>query len=174
MEIDSLHLAASQADASQMADLQAKKSRKTDGSEKIKAKSFSSSLESARLVQEGFPAEIAGMDTEDAAVFLKDAADIAADKLKESQLPENFTDYRKKISQFLKFIVKNNFEVAQGKRLRKFSRNGKPLEPHKQIQIINQKLDELSQWFLSTHRDTLKMLSKLEEIQGLIVDLMAV
>ncbi|MBO4404230.1 MAG: YaaR family protein [Treponema sp.] len=176
MEIDTHYLAASQAAATQMADLQSKKNQKAAGTEKIKGKSFFSSVEKAhienQLVQEGLPPEIAGMDTEDAAVFLKDAADIAADELKDTPLPENYTNYKKKVSQFLKFMVKNNFDVTS--RNRKRSRSGKQLEPHKQIQIINEKLDELAQWFLSSHKEPFKMLSKLEEIQGLIVDLMAV
>ena len=176
MEIDARYLAASQAAATQMADLQSKKNQKADGTEKVKGKTFFSSLEKAQqenqLVQEGLPPEIAGMNTEDAAVFLKDAADIAADELKDNPLPENYTKYKKKVSQFLKFMVKNNFDVTS--RNRKKSRTGRQLDPHKQIKVINEKLDELAQWFISSHKQAFKMLSKLEEIQGLIVDLMAV
>ena len=39
--------------------------------------------------------------------------------------------------------------------------------------MINAKLDEMAQWLLHTHSDTLQMLAKIDEINGLLVDLMA-
>jgi uncharacterized protein YaaR (DUF327 family) len=39
--------------------------------------------------------------------------------------------------------------------------------------VINQKLDEMAQWLLHSHADTLQMLAKIEEVNGLLVDLMA-
>ena len=59
----------------------------------------------------GLPIEIASMTEEEAVIFLKDAADIAADKLRKSQMPDVYADYRLKVSQFLRYIVKNNFEI---------------------------------------------------------------
>ena len=128
--------------------------------------------EEYKLKQEGLPPEIAGMAPEQAAVFLKDAADIAAEKLKSSQLPENFADYRKKVSQFLKYIVKTNYTVYQQKHTGS-TRKGRKFEPHTQIQMVNKKLEELAQWMIHEHSDTLQMLAKLDEINGLLVDLMA-
>ena len=172
MEIDGVYFSAAQA-AANMAAFSSQKKEKTNT---VKGKTFASAMERAReesqLVQEGLPVEIAGMDVEEAAVFLKDAADIAADRLKESQLPEVFADYKKKVSQFLKFVVKNNFDVVKKNRIRTARTLKKP-NPHTQVQFINEKLDEMAKWLLSSHKDTFKMLQKIEEIQGLIVDLMA-
>lgn len=174
MEIDSLYFSASQAAAVNMASSQTKKNEKSG---KVKGKMFSSAFEKAReenlLVQEGLPPEIAGMDTEEAAIYLKDEADIAADRLKENQLPENFNAYKKKVSQFLRFLSKNNYNVYKQDRI-KTRRTLKKPNPHTQVQIINQKLDEMAMWLLSSHKDTFKILSRVEEIQGLIIDLMAV
>ncbi len=156
--------------------LQAGRAQKKEEVKKTK-KSFASAMEKARVeqqfLQEGFPVEIASMEVEDAAVFLKDAADIAADKLKENQSPENFASYKKAVSQFVRYLVKNNFDVVDRKRIGR-NKLGRKIDPHKSIVIINEKLDELGRWLLTSHKETLEMLRKLDEIKGMMVDLMAV
>ena len=90
---------------------QAQSKEKTEKADKSKKKMFANAFEKSRremeLVREGFPAEIAEMDVEEAAIYLRDAADIAADVLREHQTPAEYADYRKKITQFMKFVVKN-------------------------------------------------------------------
>ncbi len=165
----SLYFAATQA-ASQQAAKQAKQSEKTSKT------SFTSSLkklaEEAELSAAGLPKEIAGMDEEEAIIFLKDAVDIASDQLKLSQSPENLEKYREKIGQFMKYIVKNNFEILEKRRFAK-NRRGRPLSPYYQVQVINQKLNNLASDLLYNHSKNLNLLAKIEEINGLIVDLLA-
>ena len=148
----------------------ARQAQKKNKTESPKKSAFTSAFEKAQvehqLISEGLPPEIAGMTPEEAVVFLKDAADIAAEKLKASQLPEVFADYKKKVTQFMKYIVKNNFEVIKHKR-------GRKQNPRTEIVVINQKLDEMATWLLHSHKDTLQMLAKIEEVSGLLVDLMA-
>ena len=167
-----LYFTASQVAGSQAASSTLKKTK----ADPPKKKAFSSVLERVQeenmLAQEGLPIELAGMDIEDAVIYLKDAADIAADKLRESQLPENFEEYRRKVSQFMKYIVKTNFRTKTKNRSGRSARRA-ALDPHTQIVVINQKLDELTRMLLHTHSDTLKMLAKIEEINGLLVDLIA-
>ena len=109
--------------AASIANAQAQKAQKDEKSQKTdktRRKLFSNAMEKAReefaLQKDGFPKEIAGLDTEDAAIYLKDQADMAADRLKEKQTPEEFADYRKKVSQFLRYLAKNNFEVKKRER----------------------------------------------------------
>ena len=153
-----------------------KKEEKSAKSSKTKRLSFSSAIEKARqefeLQKEGFPVEIAGMNTEEAAVYLKDQADIASDRLKEHQTPDEFASYRKKVSQFLRYIEKNNFTVEKRDR-RGFSRRGKPLDPRVKVAVINEKLDQMARWLLSSHKDAFSLLARVEEIRGLLVDLLA-
>lgn len=165
--------------AASMAAKAQSKANGTNGIQKkqaIKKGSFSSAMqksaEEASLISEGLPPEIAGMEPEEAAIFLKDAADIAADALRENQLPEYFTDYRKKVGQFLRFIAKNNYEIKTTQR-KGFNRKGRPYDPQTQVIVINQKLDEMARWMLYEHKGTLNMLAKIEEINGLLVDLLA-
>ncbi len=167
-----LYFSATQAVASKAAK-EAKSSQKTS---KTKKGVFASAMEKLQvenqLLEEGLPIELAGMEPEEAVVFLKDAADLAAEELKNNQMPEQFADYRKKVSQFMRYIVKTNYTIKRRERTGR-NRLGKPIPPQTQIIMVNQKLDEIAQWLLHSHSDTLQMLAKLDEIKGLLVDLMA-
>ena len=104
------------------ASAQTAKTKKNEQTSKTKRKTFSSAFEQAQAEQEvknlGLPIEIASMTEEEAVIFLKDAADIAADKLRKSQMPDVYADYRLKVSQFLRYIVKNNFEIKKKRSIR--------------------------------------------------------
>ena len=165
----SLYFAATQAASGQMAQ-QAKKTRDTQKSSFATA--FERRREEANLVSEGLPPEIAGMSEDEAIVFLKDAMDVAGDELKERQNLESMEKYRKKVSQFMKYVARNNFEVITKKRFGR-NRKGKPVDPYVQVQVINQKLNQLASEMLILHGANLKLLAKVEELNGLIVDLMA-
>jgi uncharacterized protein len=172
---DGMYFLASQQIASKQSD-SAKKSRDTKEASSVKKTSFASIFQKSQaeqaLINEGLPAEIAGMSVEDASIYLKDQAEIAGDKLKNSPIPENFADYKKKVSALLKYIVKNNFEFNQTVKAR-INRRGKQIYPKYQIQVIEKKLDEMATRFLYGQKDQLEMLKKVDEIHGLIVDLMA-
>ncbi|MBB5218778.1 MULTISPECIES: YaaR family protein [Treponema] len=173
MQIDSTGLFFSAANSAAMTGAGINKDQKTS---KIKKKTFASALEKStyqnQLIQEGFPVEIAEMEVEEAAVFLRDEAEKAADALRESQMPDKFADFRKKVSQFMRYLEKNNFEVKVKAR-KGFNSKGQPLPPRVQVKIINKDLDEMAAYFISSQKDTLKMLAKLNEISGLLVDLLA-
>ena len=182
-----LYFNAAQAAANEAA-RQAQKKNKT---EKPKKSMFSSAFEKAQaehqLVSEGLPPEIAGMDPEEAVVYLKDAADIAAELTKSNYKGATHYCYAYVLdginkcsddgepsgtagAPILNVLVKNNFNVVQHTRAPK---RGRKMAPQTQIVVINQKLDEMAQWLLHSHADTLQMLAKIEEVNGLLVDLMA-
>ena len=89
---------------------------------KIKKSRFASLVEQhaeeTRLVSAGLPKEIAGMEFEDALVYLKDKADIASDLVKTEFSLESFSNYRKAVSNLMKFIVHTNYEVKMNIRRR--------------------------------------------------------
>ena len=70
----------------------------------------------------------------------------------------------------MRYVVKNNFTIEQHALPGRKGRKGKV---QTQVVIINQKLDELARWLLKGHSETLLMLKKIDEISGLLVDLMA-
>lgn len=168
----SLYFAAAQSASQQLAKKESKKAGKASPIRLSFSETLKKSREEAQLTAEGLPPEIAGMDMEAAIVFLKDAADLASDELKSKQTPETIGNYRTKIGQFLKYVERNNFEVIEKRRFGR-SRRGRTLSPYYQIQVINQKLDNLTSDMLYNHSKNLNLLARIEEINGLIVDLIA-
>ena len=161
------------------------KKQKEKSEIKKKRNIFSSMVEKNQeiehLTSQGLPAEIAGLSTEESIIFLKDNIDICAEQLENDFSAENFTKFRKSISQFMKFITKNNFEVINHKRPRKqimvkgvFFSEKREIDPFYQVRVIDTKLDELANMILQNYGDKISMLSKVNEIKGLIVDFMAV
>ncbi|MCQ2591658.1 MAG: YaaR family protein [Treponema sp.] len=159
------------------------KKEKTNSSNRVK---FSELLKSTNekdnsLELNGFPPEIANMSIEDAAVFLKDKVDISGDKVAASASTENLMEFKKSVQQFIKFVVMNNFEVHQ-KKLRGFSSpmqnfstfntKKRPKDPRTVIQAVNTKLDALTRSMLSNQKNNLQLLAQVNEIKGLIIDLM--
>ena len=147
--------------------------------------------EEAQFVTEGLnlPPEVAAMSIDDAAVYLADAVSMAGNELSENLTKENLEQFKNSVRQFISFVVANNFEVNSR---RKKNRLGKDmivpsrsnffsnysLPPHRvdpkyQIQVINEKLDALARETLSTQMNNLKLLAQVNEIKGLIVDLMS-
>ena len=145
--------------------------------------------EEPQFVAEGLPPEVAAMSIDDAAVYLADAVSIAGNNLSEELTKENLEQFKTSVQQFVRFVVANNFEV---KSHRKKNRLGKDmlvpsrtnffsnysLPPHRidpkyQIQVINEKLDALARETLSNQMNNLKILAQVNEIKGLIVDLMS-
>lgn len=164
---------------------EAKKNKDKLKTQNTKKASFSSIIEKKQKLEElesaGLPPEIAELNEEDAVVFLKDALDIAADKLEENQTSENFAEFRKSVQQFFKYIEKNNFEVTKNKRLKTrmtvkrsvFNTIRRPQDPYFQVKVVNQRLDEIARMILQNHADKIQLLNKVGEIKGLIVDFFA-
>ncbi|MCI5829744.1 MAG: YaaR family protein [Treponema sp.] len=176
----SIYFQAAQSAAQTAAAQQAGKTSKENKTEKpnsrkgIFASLFEKAQQQVQFTQDGFPIEIADMDLEEAAVWLRDQADSAADVLKDHQTPDVFADYRKKVTNFMRYVVKHNLEF---KKVRRSARRGVQREPHCQMKIINEKLDEMARWLINPandiHRKTLRMLEKINELKGLLVDLYA-
>ena len=170
--------------ASALASKESQKNQDKSKIEKSRKTSFSSMLDKSREMEElagaGLPVEIAGLSVEEAVVYLKDAVDAAADKLNDNLSSENFAEFRKSVSQFLRYVQKNNYEVTKIKRFGKrrvkgvFFEETAPRDPYFQVHVIDTKLDELASMLLQSHADKLAFLSKVDEIKGLLVDFLAV
>lgn len=138
---------------------------------------------------QGLPPEIADMSLDEAVIYLKDAVDNAGNLLSDEVNAENIQNFKTAVSQFITFVVNNNFQVSSH---RKKNRLGKDmlvpsrtnffsnysLPPHKidpkyQIKVINEKLDALTRATLEGQMNNLKLLAQVNEIKGLIVDLMS-
>ena len=140
--------------------------KKVDKHESVKF-SFSSLLDIDRN-------EIAGLDSIDYANLdleeLMDDIHEAGEALKEVPTLENVKGYKGAVSRFLKFIVKNSLETETTA-----GANFNPLKKQKRytiIRVVDEKLERLAAGVLQNQSDKLYILEKIEEINGLIVNLL--
>ena len=166
--------------------------RKSDGAKRL---DFSKLLkgedtEEPQFAAEGLnlPPEVAAMSIDDAAVYLADAVSMAGNKFSDEQTQENLDNFKTSVQQFIKFVIANNFDVNHYSKRRKRGQSIQPprlfyfsdysVPPTKRpqgvsIQVINEKLDALTRETLSNQMNNLKILAQVNEIKGLIVDLMS-
>ena len=151
---------------------EAKKKEKSGAQQK--AGIFSAMLkkneEANELASAGLPAEIAGMSAEDAVVFLKDRVTTAGDKLVDSMSEDTFAEYRRAVSALMKYVVKYSFELEE---FRMPNRRTKKEKVVVQLRIVDEKLNDLASEILANQIDKLLILKRVEEIQGLLVDVLA-
>ena len=157
--------------AAQTAGLNKKKEVSTGKASKLKSKftELLSNKETEPQVESGFPIEIASMSQEDAVAFLLDAVTLAGDKVKQSPFGGAFVEYREKVGHFIKFVVKNTYDLEkeEGSRLLK----GRRRKQYSIVTIIDEKLDKLAKDILYNQRDQLNLLARIDEIKGFLVDL---
>ena len=70
----------------------------------------------------------------------------------------------------MKYIVQSNYDI-QKKRRRRYSIKSNT-DKYYLIKIIDEKLDQLASEILSIHSETLGLLAKIDEINGILVDLL--
>jgi len=166
---------------------QALKNQKAEKSQKAKGVKFSDLIGGKKTEEtgevNGLPAEIQTMSIDEAAIFLRDRVDNAGNVLSEEMTKENLENFKQAVGQFIRFVVENNFEVSARKPRRmqivsptsffsNYSLPAHPKDPKVQVNIINEKLDALTRDMLSTQMNNLKILNQINEIKGLVVDLL--
>ncbi len=127
---------------------------------------FSSLLETEKSEETEFGLmDYSSLDLED----LLDGIHEAGDALKDLPTLENVKLYKKSVSKFLNFIVKNTLETVTTA-----GSNFNPLKKQKKytiIRVIDEKLEQLAAGVLQNQSDKLYILERIEEINGLIVNL---
>ncbi len=140
--------------------------KKVDKSE-VKKMNFSSLLEVDKNESISFDSiDNSNLDLED----LLDDIHEAGETLKEIPSLQNIKIYKGTVSKFLKFIVKNSLETETSA-----GSNFNPLKKQKKytiIRIVDEKLERLAAGVLQNQSDKLNILEKIEEINGLIVNLL--
>ncbi len=150
----------------------AKKKEQKTNSANIKTKSFSSVLETAQSEQDTaeiedsqFLSAIAGKDFDETLQYLVDSVYEAGDRLKKSPYTDEFKEYKKTLSHFLQFVVKNSYEIETKQR-----RKGTKKVVYTLVTVVNNKLDSLANDILYNQKEQLKILARIEEINGILVD----
>ncbi len=166
--LDPLGLAHSFSQASEIA----KKKEQKNSATKTKSKSFATILQTNQAEQEissemdiEYLHAIEGKSFDDTLQYLVDSVYSAGDKLKKNPSADEFKSYRKSLSHFLEFIVKNTYEIETHQRIR-----GRKRVVYTLVNVVNEKLDKLANGILFNQNDQLNILARVEEINGLLVD----
>jgi len=120
--------------------------------------------------------------SEDSVNLLMDEVRSAGDTLKNRPFPEEIMRYKQAVRNFMNYIVKNTFSLEREEGIPNFLRPGfkgqrgtpEAMEGklYTKIQVIDKKLEDLAAMLLSSQGQQFELVSRLEEIKGLLVDLL--
>ncbi|MDR1950152.1 MAG: YaaR family protein [Spirochaetaceae bacterium] len=133
----------------------------------VKKTAFSAVLETAEEA-EGAPVEAPLPVSEETLRELLDAVHSRGDDIKQRPFPEEIKQYKKAVRDFLHYVLENGYTV--GERI-----SGAGVLKRKKltlIQVIDRKLEELAAFTISSQRDQLALLARVDEITGLLVNLL--
>ncbi|MDR2489847.1 MAG: YaaR family protein [Spirochaetaceae bacterium] len=149
----------------------AAKAGKKDKTEKTEKGLFAGLLKKA-VQTEGTDAETAAISArlenlsrDEAAGLLLEDVRTAGSALKDRPLPDEILRYKKSVRAFMHFVVKNSFDVE-------VSVNRIKQKKSVQIVVVDHKLERLAAEILSGQLSQLTLLSRVEEINGLLVDML--
>ena len=142
-----------------------------------KTKSFDSLFTQARQNIEldvSIP-EIKGMTIEQAKEFLIDSVYSEGELLKKNPVEENIERFRKAITNFLKFVESQCYEVeGEVVNIRVKVGNTRVSKPkyYSLVKVVDEKLDNLAADILFNQKDQIALAAKVNEISGLLVDIL--
>ncbi len=152
----------------------AAKSRGEKRKERVGARPFDRLLgDELRQTDEGaraaVPERLAHLPPERVLEALLDDVHSAGDTLKGRQTPDTILAYKDAVRSFVGYVVSRAFDVTES------TSGGNILKRKKftQVQVIDAKLEELARGILSNQKNQLAVLERIEEINGLLVDLMS-
>jgi uncharacterized protein len=143
--------------------------KKASRKDKAQRREFAHLVESA--------AEGAGADTDDldhgrrhpALQELLDDVFAAGDRLKKTQTLDAIKEYRQKVKAFVQYAVDHSIAVEE-------TTSGLGILNRKRftlVRVIDEKLESLAVSVLAAQKDQIGMLAQIDEINGLLVDLMS-
>jgi len=114
--------------------------------------------------------------------FLMDEVRSAGDTLKNKPIPDEIIRYKQTVRNFMHYVVKNGFDLSDEAGIPKFLKanykgpRGTPeameQRRHVKIRVIDERLETLAAMLLSSQKHQLEITSRIEEITGLLVDLL--
>jgi len=120
--------------------------------------------------------------SEEAVNHLIDEVRDAGDTLKNRPLPDEILRYKQAVRNFINYIVQNVYSKEYEEGIPAFlkpgfrGRRGTPEamegKEYVKIRVIDKKLEELASMLLSSQARQLELTSRLEEIKGLLIDLL--
>jgi uncharacterized protein YaaR (DUF327 family) len=119
--------------------------------------------------------------SEESTALLLDAVHNAGDTLLKHPLPGEIKQYKNAVRNFINYVVENSYDKELVEGVPNWTLpEGKAKDPAKatsrklfvKIQIVNEKLEALALGVLKGQHEKLALLGRIEEINGLIVDLL--
>ena len=115
------------------------------------------------------------MTIEQAKEFLIDSVYSEGELLKQNPVEENIRRFRKAITNFLKFVESQCYEV-EGEIVNIRVKVGNVRVPktkvYSLIKVVDEKLDNLAADILFNQKDQIALAAKVNEISGLLVDIL--
>ena len=120
--------------------------------------------------------------TEETLAFLMDEVRSTGDSLRNRPLPDEIMRYKQAVRNFMHYVVENCYRLDHETGIPKFLKQGYK-GPHgtpdamkqityTKIEVVDKKLEDLAAMLLSSQMTQLEIASRLEEIKGLLVDLL--
>jgi uncharacterized protein YaaR (DUF327 family) len=145
------------------------KTKKTRTKAPTAKAAFQSLLEEARESEE--VGEVPRLPASDEAVQkLLDAVHDAGDALKNHPLPQEILRYKQAVRGFIHYVVGNGYDAERQIHGSKRSRRGERVDTI--ARVVDNKLEQLAVGILAGQTAQIAILNRLEEITGLLVDMM--
>jgi uncharacterized protein YaaR (DUF327 family) len=120
--------------------------------------------------------------TEETIAFLMDEVRSTGDSLRNRPFPDEIMRYKQAVRNFMHFVVENCYRLDHETGIPKFLKPGykgprgtpdamKQIT-YTKIEVIDKKLEDLAALLISSQMSQLEIASRLEEIKGLLVDLL--
>jgi uncharacterized protein YaaR (DUF327 family) len=152
-----------------------------EGKETLFAKIFDETIEEQEKADARF-LTTGDITTEETLQELMDAVHSTGDSLRNHPLPNEVMHYKKAVKDFLRYVVENTYVIEQeigipnslkpGFKKPRSSPEAKERKTYQMIQVVDRKLDQLAAVILAGQSTQLDILARLEEITGILVDLL--
>lgn len=148
-----------------------KRAKDKDQIDKAKKARFSSILDEAKIDESPEGVQESASEDFSSDHSIKDLLDdvhSSGEQLKNRPFPEEIKQYKRAVRNFLHYIIENGYTIEE-------QTSGTNILKRKKftlVQVIDQKLEQLAAGILTGQKDQLEILAKVDEIKGLLVDLM--
>jgi uncharacterized protein YaaR (DUF327 family) len=110
----------------------------------------------------------ASSSSQEALESLLDEVYASGQELSYNPSPENVVAYKKAVGRFIRQVIDGSVELTETEgRLRKDMKKPK----YALLRVVDEKLEKLGAYVLQNQKDKLEILRKVDELQGLLVDL---
>ena len=120
--------------------------------------------------------------SEETVNYLIDEVRSTGDALRDRPLPDEILRYKQAVRNFIHYVVENAYSKSVEAGIPNFlkpgfkgprgTRESMQQKAHTKIQVIDTKLEDLAKRLLTSQMPQMEIASRLEEIKGLLIDLM--